>query len=269
MQMHFFFAFFCITRSQWFFAYFAFFLHFFCICFAFRFLLMSQSMDKFVSCGVANDAAADVDDTPKLIDGEGDSEPDLEEPEEPEKKKVKLNYGAKATPASRARQYLSGIFEVRGDCMWCCVCQKAVCHTRKNTADQQLARPSCNTSGFSLFGICNRGVGAAVVVYVCCLRLSQFLMAIRIDLKAPPLPPVPMNRHCLTAEPRGGFCAHFPHKIRPPKLGLVVVHDRGQPRAAENFFPAYCARACAPSLFPHLTTLTNEHQRSESQLSGL
>ena len=63
---------------------------FFCICFAFSFLLMSQSMDKFVSRGVANDAAADVDDTPELTDGEGDTEPDLEEPEEPEKKKVKL-----------------------------------------------------------------------------------------------------------------------------------------------------------------------------------
>ena len=82
-----------------------FFFAFFCICFAFSFLLMSQSMDKFVSRGVANDAAADVDDTPELTDGEGDSEPDLEEPEEPEKKKVKLNYGAKTTPASRARQY--------------------------------------------------------------------------------------------------------------------------------------------------------------------
>ena len=115
---------------------------FFCICFAFGFLLMSQSMDKFVSRGVANDVAADVDHTPKLTDGEGDSEPDLEEPEEPEKKKVKLNYGAKTTPAPRARQYPSGTFEVRGDCMWCCACQKPVCHTRKSTADQHLSRPS-------------------------------------------------------------------------------------------------------------------------------
>ena len=54
------------------------------------FLLMSQSMDKFVSRGVANDAAADVDDTPELTDGEGDNEPDLEEPEEPEKKRGAL-----------------------------------------------------------------------------------------------------------------------------------------------------------------------------------
>ena len=133
-----FFSFFCISRSQWFFAFFA----FFCICFAFSFLLMSQSMDKFVSRGVANDAAADVDDTPELHDGEGDNEPDLEEPEEPEKKKVKLNYGAKTTPASRARQYPSGTFEVQGDCMWCCACQKPVCHTRKSIADQHLDRPS-------------------------------------------------------------------------------------------------------------------------------
>ena len=77
MQMHFF-AFFCISRSHWFFAYFVFFA-FFCICFAFSFLLMSQSMDKFVSRGVANDAAADVDDTPELTDGEGDSEPESSE----------------------------------------------------------------------------------------------------------------------------------------------------------------------------------------------
>ena len=87
MQMHFF----AYPGATGFFAYFA----FFCICFAFSFLLMSQSMDKFVSRGVANDAAADVDDAPELTDGEGDSEPDLEEPEEPEKKKVKLNHGAK------------------------------------------------------------------------------------------------------------------------------------------------------------------------------
>ena len=100
---------------------------FFCICFAFSFLLMSQSMDKFVSRGVANDRAADVDDTPELTDGEGDSEPDFEKPKEPERKKVKLNYGARTTPASRARQYLSGTFEVRGDCMWCCACQKPDC----------------------------------------------------------------------------------------------------------------------------------------------
>ena len=40
---------------------------------------MSQSMDKFVSRGVANDAAADVDDTPELTDGEGDSEPESSE----------------------------------------------------------------------------------------------------------------------------------------------------------------------------------------------
>ena len=89
MQMHFF-AFFCISRSQWFFAYFAFFCIFLCIWFAFSFLLMSQSMDKFVSRGVANDAAADVEDTPELTDGEGDNEPDVEEPEEPEKKRGAL-----------------------------------------------------------------------------------------------------------------------------------------------------------------------------------
>ena len=94
MQMHFF-CIFLHIQEPLVFCIFCIFFAFFCICFAFGFLLMSQSMDKFVSRGVANDAAADVDDTPELTDGEGDSEPDLEEPEEPEKKKVKLNYGAK------------------------------------------------------------------------------------------------------------------------------------------------------------------------------
>ena len=58
-------AFFCIflhIQEPMVFCIFCIFLHFFCICFAFSFLLMSQSMDKFVLRGVANDAAADVDD---------------------------------------------------------------------------------------------------------------------------------------------------------------------------------------------------------------
>ena len=142
MQMHFFSSFFAYPGANGFLHILHFFWQFFCICFAFSFLLISQSMDKFVSRGVANDAAADVDDTLELTDDEGDDEPDLEEPEEPEKKKVKLNYGAKTTPASRARQYPSSTFEVRGDCMWCCACQKPVCHTRKSIADQHLDRPS-------------------------------------------------------------------------------------------------------------------------------
>ena len=43
----------------------------------------------------------------------------------------------------------------------------------------------------------------------------------------------------------------------------------GSPVPREKNFPARCAAACAPSPFPHLTTLTNEHQRTESQLTGL
>ena len=83
MQMHFFLHFFAYPGANGFLHILHFFA-FFCICFAFSLLLMSQSMDKFVSRGVANDAAANVDDTPELTDGEGDNEPDLEEPEEPE-----------------------------------------------------------------------------------------------------------------------------------------------------------------------------------------
>ena len=43
----------------------------------------------------------------------------------------------------------------------------------------------------------------------------------------------------------------------------------GSPVPREKNFPARCAAACAPSSFPQLTTLTNEHQRTESQLTGL
>ena len=46
-------------------------------CLAFSSLVFWQTMDRCVPCGVANDAAVDVDDTPKLTDGERDSEPDL------------------------------------------------------------------------------------------------------------------------------------------------------------------------------------------------
>ena len=73
MQMHFFCIFLHIQEPMVF-CIFCIFFAFFCICFAFSFLLMSQSMDKFVSRGVANDAAADVDDTPELTDGEGDND---------------------------------------------------------------------------------------------------------------------------------------------------------------------------------------------------
>ena len=49
-------------------------------------------------------------------------------------------------------------------------------------------------------------------------------------------------------------------KIRPLDQGLVLGHDRGQPRRKKMH---------APSAFPQLTTLTSEHQRTESQLTGL
>ena len=56
----------------------------------------------------------------------------------------------------------------------------------------------------------------------------------------------------LTAEPGVGSCA------RP----------WATPYRGKNF-NARCAGTCVPSPFPQLTTLTNEHQRSESQLTGL
>lgn len=56
-----------------------------------------------------------------------------ENAEEPGNKKRKFNYGSKTTPASRARQFPANTFEVRGDAMWCCACQKPVDHTQGTT----------------------------------------------------------------------------------------------------------------------------------------
>ena len=78
-----------------------------------------------------------------------------------------------------------------------------------------------------------------------------------------PPPPVPRNRQCLTAEPAGSSCARFSPKIRLRNQGLVLAHDRGQPRTTKKNFPAHYPATCAPSPFPQLTTLTNEHQRSD------
>ena len=51
-----------------------------------------------------------------------------------------------------------------------------------------------------------------------------------------------------------------------PELDVPAV---GNPVPRKKNFPARCAGTCVPFPFPHLTTLTNQHQRSESQLTGL
>ena len=55
-----------------------------------------------------------------------------------------------------------------------------------------------------------------------------------VQLRRVPPPPVSRNQQYLTAEPGGGSCARFPPKIRPRNQGLVLAHDRGQPRTAEK-----------------------------------
>ena len=70
----------------------------------------------------------------------------------------------------------------------------------------------------------------------------------------------------LTAEPGG---AHFPPKFDRGTRGWFLRMTVGSPVPRKKKIPAHCARACATSPFPQLTTLTNEHQRSESQLTGL
>ena len=61
----------------------------------------------------------------------------------------------------------------------------------------------------------------------------------------------------------------FPPKFDCGTRGWFLRMTVGSPVPQKKIFPAYCARACAPSPFPQLTTLTNEPQRSESQLTGL
>ena len=81
-------------------------------------------------------------------DEEEENEPDLlendsddDEPK-PKKAKMSLNYGAKTTPASRARQYPPGTFEPHGESMWCVACQKPVDYKRKSVADAHLKIPA-------------------------------------------------------------------------------------------------------------------------------
>ena len=54
-----------------------------------------------------------------------------------------------------------------------------------------------------------------------------------------------------------------------PCRGWFLRMTVGSPVPREKKIPARCTGTCAPSLFPQLTTLTNEHQRSESQLTGM
>ena len=57
----------------------------------------------------------------------------------------------------------------------------------------------------------------------------------------------------------------FDRGTRGPFLCTAV----GNPVPRKKNFPPRCAGTCVPSPFPQLNTLTNEHQRSESQLTGL
>ena len=68
---------------------------------------------------------------------------------------------------------------------------------------------------------------------------------------------------------KGRFLRPLSPKIGPRNQGLVPAHNRGPPRTAEKKILVQCAGACAPSPFSQLTTLTNEHQKSESRLTGM
>ena len=61
----------------------------------------------------------------------------------------------------------------------------------------------------------------------------------------------------------------------PPKFDLDhgtrgwFLCNREQPHTAKKIFLVHRTRVCAPYPFPQLKTLTNKHQRTESQLTGL
>ena len=66
----------------------------------------------------------------------------------------------------------------------------------------------------------------------------------------PPPPPLPRNQQCLTAEPGGGSCTHFPPRIRLRNQGLVLAHARGQPRTAEKKFSGALRQGMRALSFP-------------------
>ena len=86
---------------------------------------------------VAEEDENDDDGCHDLEDKDSENEGDVQEPE---KKKVRLNYGSKTTPHQGHGSML--LAHLRGDNMWCCACQKPVCHKRKCTADRHITRPS-------------------------------------------------------------------------------------------------------------------------------
>ena len=98
-------------------------------------LLMSVTQPEAGAQAHTNDE--EEENEPNLLENDSDDD-------EPKAKKSKtsLNYRAKTTPASRARQYPPGTFEPRGETMWCMACQKPVDYKRKSVADAHLKTPA-------------------------------------------------------------------------------------------------------------------------------
>ena len=94
---------------------------------------------------------------------------------------------------------------------------------------------------------------------------SCFMLLHQIFWGAQHLFPMPFLLHTYPPPPRVQEPAMFDRGTSGRFLRMTV----GSPVPQKKKFPARCAAACAPSPFPHLTTLTNEHQRTESQLTGL
>ena len=134
------FFFFALFTLSHFFALFALFCTFFCTCFhcpvrvVFA-LLMSVTQPEAGAQVHTNDE--EEENEPDLLENDSDDD-------EPKAKKAKtsLNYGAKTTPASRARPYPPSTFEPRGESMWCVACQKPVDYKRKSVADAHLKTPA-------------------------------------------------------------------------------------------------------------------------------
>ena len=84
----------------------------------------------------------------------------------------------------------------------------------------------------------------------------------------PPPPPCPRTSN-VGPRNQGAVLVHaFRQKFDRGTRGWFLCMTMGSPVPRKKNFPQ-CAGVCAASPFPQLITLTNEHQRSESQLTGL
>ena len=89
--------------------------------------------------------------------------------------------------------------------------------------------------------------------------------AAQLNPNPPPRAHKPAMFNCGT---RGVLAYAFPPKFDRGTRGWFLRMTEGSPVRRKKNFPRRCVGTCAPSPFPQLTTLTNEHRGSEYQLTG-